>query len=188
MRGSSFTILLIPFPHIPSSHLFSEINVMSLTVNIKTPCWFALLGVAIASKYKRFNTIINDIGFKMIRKDDNCWIKAVPITQLSTPSSLHIILNGEEHHWDVYDESGRDIHKVYFEGYQSTPSFYLKSGEHPFRIDCDVDDIKVLPITETHKIDTYLRDNCACISPQASCWAKAIYSTSRPDKPPFDEM
>ena len=188
MRGSSSAFLLIPSPHIPSSHLFSEINVMSLTVNIKTPCWFALLGVAIASKYKRFNTIINDIGFKMIRKDDNCWIKAVPITQLSTPSSLHIILNGEEHHWDVYDESGRDIHKVYFEGYQSTPSFYLKSGEHPFRIDCDVDDIKVLPITETHKIDTYLRDNCACISPQASCWAKAIYSTSRPDKPPFDEM
>jgi len=136
----------------------------------------------------KFNTTINDIEFKMIRKGDNCWIKAVPLTQQSTPSSLHIILNGEDHHWDVYDESGRDIHKVYFEGYKSTPSFYLKSGENSFRIDCDVDVIKVLPITETHKMDTYLKDKCYCISLQASCWAIAIYSTSRPDKSPFNEM
>ena len=78
--------------------------------------------------------------------------------------------------------------KVYFEAYQSTPSFYLKSGENSFRIDCDVDDIKVLPITETHKMDTYLKDKCCCISSKASCWAKAIYYTSRSDKPPFDEM
>jgi len=124
----------------------------------------------------------------MLRKDDNCWIKAFPITQESTPSSLHIILNDEEHHWDVYDKSGRDTHKIYFKGYKSTPSFYLKSGQNSFRIDCDVDDIKVLPITETHKLDTYLKDKCSCISSQASCWAKAIYYTSRPDKPPFDEM
>jgi len=149
---------------------------------------FFYLGVAITEKYKRFNTIINDIEFKMLRKGDNCWIKAVPITQVSTPSSLHIILNGEDHHWDVYDESGQDVHKIYFEGCKSTPSFYLKSGEHAYRIDCDVDDIKVLPITETHKMDMYIKDNCYCISSQASCWAKAIYYTSRPDKPPFDDM
>ena len=124
----------------------------------------------------------------MIRKGDNCWIKAVPLTQQSTPSSLHIILNGEDHHWDMYDESGRDIHKVYFEGYKSTPSFYLKSGENAFRVDCDVDDIKVLPITETHRMDTYLKDNCNCNSTQTSCWAVAIYYTKRPDNPPFDEM
>jgi len=141
-----------------------------------------------AEKYMRFNTTINDIEFKMIRKDDNCWIKAGPITRESTPSSLHIILNGEEHHWDVYDENGCEAHKVYFEGYKSTPSFYLKSGENRFRVDCDVDDIKVLPITETHKLDTYLKNNCYCISSQASCWAKAIYYTSRLDKPPFDNM
>ncbi len=162
--------------------------VLILIIKIKTHCWFCHLGVLITEKYKRFNTIINDIEFKMIRKDDNCWIKAVPLTQQSTPSSLHIILNGEDHHWDVYDKSGRDTHKVYFEGYKSTPSFYLKSGQSCFRVDCDVDDIKVLPITETHKMDTYLNDKCSCISSQASCWAKAIYYTSRPDKPPFSEM
>ncbi len=124
----------------------------------------------------------------MIRKEDNCWIKAVPLIQSSAPSSLHIILNGEEHHWDVYDESEQDAHKVYFEGYKSTPSFYLKSGQNCFEIKCNYDDIKVLPITETHKMDTYIKDNCYCISSQASCWAIAIYSTRGPDKPPFDMM
>ncbi len=124
----------------------------------------------------------------MIRKDDNCWIKAEPINRISTPSSLHIILNGEDHHWDVYDDAGQESHKIYFEGYKSTPSFYLKSGENRFRIDCNVDDIKVLPITETHMLGTYLKDNCYCVSSQASCWAIAVYYTTKPDKPPFDEM
>ena len=139
-------------------------------------------------KYTRFNTTINDIEFIMIRKDDNCWIKAVPLNRLSTPSSLHIILNGEDHHWDVYDENGNEAHKIYFEGYKSTPSFYLKSRQNRFRIDCNVDDIKVIPITEIHTLDTYLKDNCYCTSSQASCYAKAVYYTSRPDKPPFNEM
>ena len=56
-----------------------------------------------AEKYTMFNTTINDIEFKMIRKKDNCWIKAEPINRVATPSSLYIILNGESHHWDVYD-------------------------------------------------------------------------------------
>lgn len=140
------------------------------------------------TEYKRFNTKINDIEFKMLRKNDDCWIKAEPINRLSTPSSLHIILNGEDHHWDIYDENGRETHKIYFEGYKSTPSFYLKSGQDCFSVNCDYDDIKVLPITETHSMDTYIKDNCSCISPQASCWATAIYYTKRPDKPPFDLM
>lgn len=124
----------------------------------------------------------------MIKKDDNCWIKAEPLHRESTPSSLHIILNGEDHHWDVYDENGKEAHTVYFKGYKSTPSFYLKTGENRFRIDCNVDGIKAIPITEVHTLDTYIKENCYCISSQASCWAKAIYYTSRPDKPPFNEM
>jgi hypothetical protein len=124
----------------------------------------------------------------MMRKDNNCWIKAVPITQMSTPSSLHIILNGEEHHWDVYDVSGHEVHKVYFEGYKSTPRFYLKRGENCCRVDCDYDDIKVVPITETHRMDTYMKTHCSCISSQASCWAVALYYTNELEKPPFNEM
>jgi hypothetical protein len=124
----------------------------------------------------------------MMRKNDHCWIKAVPINRMSTLSSLHIILNGEEHHWDVYDKSGREAHEIYFEGHKSTPSFYLKSGENCFRIDCGHDDIKTIPITQTHKFDTYMKDNCCCVSSNASCWAVAVYFTKRRDKSPFDEM
>lgn len=124
----------------------------------------------------------------MIRKNNHCWIKAVPINRASTPSSLHLILNGEEHHWDIYDKSGREVHEVYFEGYKSMPSFYLKSGENCFRIDCSHNDIKKIPINETHKFDNYMKDNCSCVSSQASCWAVAVYYTKRRDKPPFDEM
>ena len=136
----------------------------------------------------RFATIINDIEFKMIRKGDRCWIKAIPINRVSTPSSLHLILNGEEHHFDIYDKSGREAHEFYFEGYKSTPSFYLKSGEDSFRVDCGHNDIKYIPITQTHKFDTYMKDNCCCVSSNASCWAVAVYFTKRRDKSPFDEM
>lgn len=139
-----------------------------------------------AAEYKRLSITINHIEFKMLRKGDDCWMKVVPTSQESTPSSLHIILNGEEHHWDIYDKSGRDKHKVYFKGYKSCPSFYLKSGQNCFRIDCDYDDIKLIPVTEMHKMDTYIKENCSCNSSQASCWAIAIYHTREPDKPPFD--
>lgn len=139
-------------------------------------------------EYSKFNTTINDIEFKILRKDDNCWIKVAPIIQQSAPSSLHIIVNGEDHHWDIYDKFERDTHKVYFKGHKSTPSFYLKSGEDCFRVDCNNDGFKVLPIKENHKMDSYLKDYCNCNSLQTSVWAIAIYSTSMGEKPPFSEM
>ena len=124
----------------------------------------------------------------MIKKNDNIWIKIVPLIRVSIPSSLHLILNDEYHHWDIYDENGREAHEIYFEGINITPSFYLKSGENCYRIDCDYDGIKVISITKTHNPDSYIKENCNCTPSQASCWAKAVYYTSRPDKPPFDEM
>lgn len=139
-------------------------------------------------KYTWLNTIINKIEFNMMRKGDKCWIKAVPLIRVSIPSSLHIILNDEYHHWDVYDKDGTEAHKIYFGGEKCEPSFYLKSGENSYRIDCNSDKIKVIHITEKHSRDSYIKENCNCISPQASCWAKNVYYTSRPDKPPFNEM
>ena len=138
--------------------------------------------------YTRFNTTINNIDFKMVRKNDKCWIKIEPINQVSNPSSLHIILNGEHHHWDVYDESGREVHNIYFKGYKIVPSFYLKSGENCFRIEFGYNKIHILPITEIHEVSAYVEEKCCFISPQSSCWATAIYYTKRPDEPPFDEM
>lgn len=136
----------------------------------------------------RFHTVINNIDIKMIRENDKCWIKVVPLIQVSIPSRLHLILNDEYYNWDIYDESGREAYKIYFKGFKSTPSFYLKSDKNCYRIDCKNDRIKVIPITEVHKQDSYIKENCHCISSLASCWAKAVYYTSRPDKPPFDEM
>ena len=135
-----------------------------------------------------FNAIINDIEFKMIGRDDNCWIKVVPLTRLSIPSSLHIILNDVLHQWDIYYKNGREAHEVYFKGNNCTPCFYLKSGENSYRINCDKKGIKILPVTKVHTIDEFIKKNCNCVSSKASCWAKDVYYTSRPDKPPFDEM
>ena len=139
-------------------------------------------------EYNWFNIIIKDIEFNMIRKEDKCWIKVVPLKRKSNPSSLHIILNDEHHHWDVYDKDGKENHKIYFKGEKSCPCFYLKSGENCYKIDCDNNGIKVITITEAHTLDKYLKENCFCNSTQASCWAKSVYFTSRPDKSPFDEM
>jgi len=135
-----------------------------------------------------FNTIIDNIEFKMIRKDNKCWIKAVPIDRISKPSSIHFILDNEYYYWDIYDENGREAHEIYYEGYKSDPSFYLKSGKNCYKIDFKCDGIKVLKIKKNHKQDVYIKENCNCKSSQSNCWAKAVYYTSRPDKPPFDEM
>jgi hypothetical protein len=135
-----------------------------------------------------FNKIIKDIEFRMIRKNDKCWIKVDPLKRKSIPSSLYIILNDEYHHWDIYDKDGKETHKIYFKGERICPSFYLKCGKNCYKINCDNRGIKSIPITEDHTLSKFLKENCYCNSPQASCWAKSVYFTSRPDKPPFDEM
>ena len=139
-------------------------------------------------EYNWFNMIIKNIEFTMIRKEDKCWIKVAPLTRKSNPSSLHIILNNDHHHWEVYDKDGIENHIIYFKGEKSCPSFYLKSGQNCYKIDCDKDGIKVITITEAHRLDDYLKEYCNCNSEEASCWAKSVYFTSRPDKPPFDKM
>ena len=141
-----------------------------------------------ANKYISFNKTINDIVFRMLRKNDNCWIKIEPTNRESSPSSLHIILNGEDYHWDIYDDSGREAHIIYFKGCKIAPSFYLKSGKTSFRVNCDYDKIHVIPITESHTMNDYIKNYCRFLSQDASCWANAIYYSKRPDKPPFDKM
>jgi hypothetical protein len=135
-----------------------------------------------------FNKIIKDIEFKMIRNEDNCWIKIEPIKRKSTLTSLYIILNSIEHNFDIYDKNGLEAHKIYFKGYKITPSFYLTFGEKSFKVDCKIDGIKIMPITKTHDMKKYIEKNCSHTSLEASCWAVAVYYTSRPEKPPFDEM
>ena len=123
----------------------------------------------------------------MIRKDDNCWIKVVPTVQQSIPTTIYINLNDREHQWEIYDKSGREKHNIYFKGFKITPSFYLKSGDNCYRIDCEYDIINILPIKKKHK-KVFLKKKCYNSSSQGSCWAIAIYSTRIPEKYPFDIM
>lgn len=152
------------------------------------PYDYQFKGFAMNEKSNKYNIIINNIEFRMIRKGANCWIKAVSLIRLSNPSSIHIILNDEYYHWDIYDENGIEAHEIYFEGSEITPSFYLKSGNECYRIDFKNNEIKVISINKVHKPKDYIKENCKNNSLCAFCWAKAIYYTSRSDKPPFNEM
>ncbi len=147
-----------------------------------------IIGAFMTKEQTLFNMLIEDIEFRMIRENEKCWIKVVPMKRKSIPSSLHIILNNEYHHWDIYDKDGKELHKIYFKGEKVCPSFYLNCGKNYYKINFVKLGIKSIPITESHTLDRFLKENCHCNSQQASCWAKSVYFTSRPDKPPFNEM
>ena len=132
------------------------------------------------------NKKINDIEVKMLRENEKCFIKIVPIIQKSTPKKLFIIINGDEHQWDIYDQNGRGSHKIYLKGHEIKPCFYLLDGDEHFRILCNIDKINVYKNSEKHNINLFLKDNC--ISSKVSCWAVAIYTTSRKEKLPFCDM
>jgi hypothetical protein len=124
----------------------------------------------------------------MLRKDNFCWIKIEPLKQISSTSSIHIILNGEVYNWDVYDETNKVVYIIYFKGINCEPCFYLKTNDKSFRIECNYNEIKIYPITSPNLLKTYIKEYCSCKSSDASCWAKSLYNTSRPDKTPFDLM
>jgi hypothetical protein len=137
---------------------------------------------------KRYKRIIKDIKFTMIRDNYNCWIKIEPLKPASTPSSLYIILNEELYHWEIYNKNGKEDHVIYFEGLKCIPIFYLKTSDDNFKIKCDIEDIKVKSIKKLKNLQDFLKKECNIYSLEASCWAKAVFYTSRPDKYPFNEM
>jgi hypothetical protein len=134
------------------------------------------------------NKKINDIEIKMLRENEKCFIKIEPIKKKSNPKKIIIIINGEEHQWDVYDKNGRESHKIYLKGKQITPFFYLKDHNERYLIICNIDDINLLKISEEHNIRNFLRNKYNNISHNASCWAISIYKTSRKEKYPFYYM
>ena len=106
----------------------------------------------------------------------------------SKPSSLHINLNNEQYNFNVYDKDGVESDKIYFKGSKITPSFYLKINFQSFRVDFKPDKINIIKINENQMMEVYIKNYCSFISPQSSCWAVSKYYTSRPEKPPFNEM
>lgn len=138
-------------------------------------------------KETRLKTVIKDIEFKMIRKNSKCWIKIAPLNPVSVPTILHFYLNDEYYTWDIYDQDGKEKHIIYFEGLDCKPFFYLNSGKYNVKVKCDEKSIKVITNDKPYNLEL-LKKKCNCISSKSSCWAKNVYYTSRPDKPPFDEM
>jgi hypothetical protein len=122
----------------------------------------------------------------MLRKGNKCWIKIVPLVSKSNSSSLHFILNNEEHHWDIYDKNGNNVHIVYLQGSNIEPSFYLKSKNRIFIIQFRKDEIKIMKISKNHDMKGYINNNCNICSPKANCWAIAIYHTRESEKFPYD--
>ena len=106
----------------------------------------------------------------------------------SKPSSLHINLNNDQYSFDIYNADGFESNKIYFKGTKIIPSFYLKSKEQRFRVDFKINKIDIIPINESHEMDTYIKINCSFISPQSSSWAVSKQYTSKPEKPPFNQM
>lgn len=138
-------------------------------------------------KEKRFKITEKNIEFKMIRQNNNCWIKITPLKPLSVPTILHICLNNEHYSWEIYDSNGKEKHKIYFEGHDCNPIFFLNIGKNNFKFKFNLNSIDFIKIKKPFKLE-FLRRNYNCISPKANCWAKDVFYTSRPDKYPFDEM
>ena len=118
----------------------------------------------------------------MLRKNEDCYIKIVPTTQKSNPKKIFIMINGEEHQFDIYDQNGRESHKIFLKGNQIKPCFYLIDDKNYFKILCNFNEIIV-----TKKSKGYNK-NCNCISKKISCWGVDIYTTSRKEKSPFCDM
>lgn len=135
-----------------------------------------------------FHKVIKNIEFKMIRTNDKCLIKASPLVRVSIPTSIQLIIDNEQFKYDIYDENGIEAHILYLEGIKCNPSIYLKIKEKNYRIDFKKNGIISIQIKDNYKEDVYIKKYCNCKSSQSSCWAKAVYYTSRPDKPPFNEM
>jgi hypothetical protein len=134
------------------------------------------------------NKKINDIEIKMLRENEKCFIKIEPIKHKSTHKKIFIIINGEEHQWDLYDEDGKESQKIYLKGEQIKPCFYIKNCDEKYLIICKINDIDILKISEKNNIKEFLKNKYNCISQKVSCWAISIYITSRKEKYPFNNM
>ena len=109
------------------------------------------------SNSKRFHKIITDIEFKMIKEKNNFWIKIEPIKRESEPSNLYILINNEEFNYEIYNKTGLESCKIYFQGKNIEPSFFLKTKSKNFRIDFKINGIKFIPISITQDISIYIK-------------------------------
>lgn len=141
-----------------------------------------------SKNYKYIKNKIRDIEVTMLRENQDCWIKILPTKNNSQISTIHIMINNEEYHWELYDKDGKDAHKIYLKGNQIEPCFYLEIGDDKYSINFFYDKIVIKKIIKNYDHISYLRENYNFQSNNVSCWAVAIYMTSRKEEKPFCDM
>ncbi len=129
---------------------------------------------------------INDIEIKILRENEECYIKIVPVNHKSTPKKIFICINNENYNWDIYDQNGRDMHKIYLKGKEIEPCFYLIDQKETYEIICKLNKIIVNKISNNNGFHVEYKNNC--ISSKVTFWGVNTYRTSRKEKSPFIYM
>ena len=135
-----------------------------------------------------FNKKIQNIEIKMLRKKHDFYIKIIPIIQKSKPMFFFIIIDGENYKFDIYDEKGRESHKIYLKANNVNPCFYLILDDIYYKILCKNNDIIITRKLRELSTNFNLNDIINFDSNNISCWAINIYMTSRKEKPPYCYM
>lgn len=131
-------------------------------------------------KKVEFETIKEGIRVTIKRPKKDTYVMAIPLDDKTMPG-LHVVYDGSAKYQNHYD-FGSSREKIYLCSYNSTPSFFLKSGQNHLKISLDdKDDVLFQPLTETREINTYYMPGDYCISTASSCWGIFIYDTGNVD-------
>jgi hypothetical protein len=138
-----------------------------------------------SEEYIFSNKKIENFEIKMLRENQVCYIKIIPINKKSIPTNFLIKINGDNYNFDIFDKNGRELYKIYLKGKKIIPHFYLINGRFIYEIICDNDRIISL---KKHNDKSNFNNIINNISENISCWAVNIYKTSRKEKKPFCDM
>ena len=121
-----------------------------------------------------FNSTIDGKEYTIIYYTSKRWVKQSPVDPITTPSGLHVHIDGIYHHFDIYNENRDTIDSFNFEGYDSTPSFYISSATTRLKVDADnPEELKFFPIPlseEITRINAVPSGNYVNIESSAKGW------------------
>jgi len=135
-----------------------------------------------------FNKKIQNVEIKMLRIKHDFYIKIIPIIQKSDPMLFLIVIDGENYKFEIYDENGRESHKIYLKGNNIFPCFYLILDDVYFEILCKNTDIIISRKFREFGNNFNLNDIINLDSTNVSCWAINVCMTSRKEKNPYCDM
>jgi len=114
---------------------------------------------------------------------------AIPVYNPIEPG-LHVISGSSEQfqHQNHYD-FGSYKEKIYLCTFNSTGSFYFKSGQNYLKLELtNEDDVKFQPLTDIKEINTYYKDGEYCVSSASAGWGMFIYDRDTVDTKKLKEQ